>query len=83
MTTACTLNVLPLAIIMNVGFKFAAKAGISFGKDDLVIPTMSANVKMAWIMVALGNVITELSTFNLKMNILLFCFIPGTPTKVG
>ena len=24
--------------IMNVGFKFAAKAGISFGKDDLVIP---------------------------------------------
>jgi len=24
--------------IMNVGFKYAAKAGISFGKDDLVIP---------------------------------------------
>ena len=23
---------------MNVGFKYAAKAGISFGKDDLVIP---------------------------------------------
>jgi DNA-directed RNA polymerase subunit beta' len=24
--------------IMNVGFKYAAKAGISFGKDDLIIP---------------------------------------------
>jgi DNA-directed RNA polymerase subunit beta' len=24
--------------LMNVGFKYAAKAGISFGKDDLVIP---------------------------------------------
>ncbi len=24
--------------IMNVGFKYAAKAGISFGKDDLVVP---------------------------------------------
>ena len=24
--------------LMNLGFKYAAKAGISFGKDDLIIP---------------------------------------------
>jgi DNA-directed RNA polymerase subunit beta' len=24
--------------IMGIGFKYAAKAGISFGKDDLIIP---------------------------------------------
>ena len=23
---------------MQIGFKYAAKAGISFGKDDLIIP---------------------------------------------
>ena len=30
--------------LMSLGFKYAAKAGISFGKDDLIIPKEKNNI---------------------------------------